>query len=410
MRFRSVLFWLHLIAGLIAGLVIAVMCFTGAALAFEKQLVAWSERDARLVSPPGATDTRWSLDELSRAVREEYPDARPTSIVVSADPRVAVAFSLGRDRTVYANPYTGEVRTPASTRVHDVLHIMEEWHRWLALSGDNRLAGKLVNGTANAAFFVLAVTGLYLWLPRTWSWRGLKAVAVFNGRLAGKARDFNWHNSIGLWSAPILIVLTLTALPMSFRWANALLYRAVGDEAPSQQGPGGAPAIELPAPPAGARPLDRDALFAVVQKEFPDAQQITLRLGGFGPRGGGSGNTRSASVANRDAATPRANSVPERRGSQPLTFVVNTPGAWPRTATTTVVLHPFTGEILRRDTFAAQTAGRRLRTWTRFLHTGEALGWLGQLIAGLACVGGCVLVYTGFALAFRRFFRRDARA
>jgi uncharacterized iron-regulated membrane protein len=410
MRFRPVLFWLHLIAGVIAGLVIAVMCFTGAALAFEKQLVAWSERDARLVPPPGPTEARQSLDELSRAVREEYPDARPASIIVSADPHAAVAFSLGRDQTVYANPYTGEVRTPASTRVHDVLHMMEEWHRWLALSGDHRPVGKLVNGTANAAFFVLAVTGLYLWLPRTWSWRGVKAVAVFNWRLAGKARDFNWHNSIGLWSAPILIVLTLTALPMSFRWANALLYRAVGDEAPAQQGPGGAPAVELPAPPAGARPLDRDALFAAVQKEFPNAQQITLRLGGFGPRGGGSGNARSASAATRDAAAPRGNSAPERRGPQPLTFVVNTPRAWPRTATTTVVLHPFTGEILRRDTFAAQTAGRRLRTWTRFLHTGEALGWLGQLIAGLACVGGCALVYTGFALAFRRFFRRGARA
>jgi len=95
----------------------------------------------------------------------------------------------------------------------------------------------------------------------------------------------------------------------------------------------------------------------------------------------------------------------------PLTFIVHASHAWPRPATTTVLLHPFTGKILRQVTFADQSAGRRLRTWARFLHTGEALGAWGQLLAGLACVAGCVLVYTGLALAFRRFFlRRPARA
>ena len=45
--FRQTVFWIHLVAGLISGLVIAIMCFTGTALAFEKELVAFAERDAR---------------------------------------------------------------------------------------------------------------------------------------------------------------------------------------------------------------------------------------------------------------------------------------------------------------------------------------------------------------------------
>ena len=52
--FRQTVFWIHLVAGLISGLVIAIMCFTGTVLAFEKQLVAWSERDARQIAPPPA--------------------------------------------------------------------------------------------------------------------------------------------------------------------------------------------------------------------------------------------------------------------------------------------------------------------------------------------------------------------
>ncbi len=48
----------------------------------------------------------------------------------------------------------------------------------------------------------------------------------------------------------------------------------------------------------------------------------------------------------------------------------------------------------------------------RFAHTGEEYGVVGQTIAGLASLAACFLVYTGFALAWRRLvwplFRRAA--
>jgi hypothetical protein len=34
------------------------------------------------------------------------------------------------------------------------------------------------------------------------------------------------------------------------------------------------------------------------------------------------------------------------------------------------------------------------------------LGPIGQIVAAIASLGGCVLVYTGFALAWRRLFGR----
>ncbi len=399
MPFRKIFFWMHLIAGLVAGISIAIMCATGVALAFEKQIVAWAERDARLVAPPTDGAAPLALDDLQRRFAEAHPEAQPATITVSADPRAAAVFSIGREGAHYINPYTGEIRQPGSTRTRDFMRAMVNWHRVLALSGDNRPIGKWINGACNLAFFFLAVSGLYIWWPRRLSWLSIKALMVFNWRLTGKARDFNWHNSIGFWSAPVLIVLTLTAVPISFRWGGNLIYRIAGEEAPATvvRGASPGPAIEIEKPAPDALPIGHDRLLTAVRQEFPSWKEITLRVGGAPQRGP------------QPAAGASAGETPRRArqaGAQAVTFTIKEPGSWPRTASTTATLNPFTGELLRREGFADLSTARQIRSWTRFLHTGEALGWLGQLVAGLACLGGCFLVYTGFALSWRRFFGR----
>jgi uncharacterized iron-regulated membrane protein len=379
-RVRAGLFWLHLAAGLVAGLCIGVMCATGVALAFQKQLLAWVERDARTVAPPAPDAPRLPLATLLERARATDP-TRPQAVTIAADRTAAVAIALNRDTTLYADPYTGEIRRPARTAWHSALAAMEAWHRYLGRSGDHRPIGQALNGAANVAFLFLAVSGLCLWWPRSFTWRSVRAVAVLNLRLAGRARDFNWHHALGLWCAPVLIVLTLTALPISYRWAADGLYRLVGEEPP----PSGAraPTVILPPvarPAPNATPLDADALVAAAQRAVPDAHTITLRF---------------ATGPGRDAALP-------------ITLIAHPSAAWPRTSSTTLHLDPFRGTPLRVERFADLSPGRQLRTWSRFLHTGEALGLVGQALAALASLGGCVLVYTGFALAWRRFFPRRA--
>ncbi len=413
---RKIFFWLHLAAGLSAGLVIAIMSFTGAAIAFEKNLIAWAERDVRRIVPPPEISnsksqipnpdtelsnpkseiqnrkfTRIPLRALLARVREKEPATRLTGLTVSADPTAAIALTLGRDNVYYANPYTGELNKRVTTPLHDFMHLMEDWHRFLGFGGaSTRPVGKAITGACNLAFLFLALSGLYLWWPRNWTWRGIKALAVFNFRLAGKARDFNWHNSIGFWTAPLLIVLTLTAIPISYRWGNAFVYHLTGTEPPGPN-PGTTHLTGPTNPDPGAKPLGYDALLATVQNQIPHWSEITFRLG----------NSRSP---RRDSRPSSTSENPESSSPQPIAIVVRTPDAWPLFSTTTLSLDPFTAAILRQETFADQNAGRRLRSWTRFLHTGEALGWPGQFLAALASLGALFLVWTGLALTFRRFF------
>jgi uncharacterized iron-regulated membrane protein len=335
------------------------------------------------------------VDELQRRLRAAHPDARPTSIVVQNDPAAAVAFSSGRTGGFYVNPYSGGVRQPESPAMGRFMQTMVEWHRYLGFTGEvSRPRGKWINGACNLAFCVLAVTGLYLWMPRAWTWKALRPVVWFRQNSSSKARDFNWHNTIGFWCAPVLIVLTLTAVPISFQWGGQLINRLTGTppSAPSA-GRGSVSAIAIPAPVPGTQPLSQDALFAIAQKEIPSWQTITLRSAVGGSPGG-----REAATGGAGATRPAS--------AQAVSFTIRESGTWPRTANTTLALNPFSGDVVRRTGYADLPAAQQVRSWTRFLHTGEALGAAGQFVAGLACLGGLFLVYTGFALSWRRFFGR----
>ena len=61
---------------------------------------------------------------------------------------------------------------------------------------------------------------------------------------------------------------------------------------------------------------------------------------------------------------------------------------------------------MRTEGFATYNTGKKLRTIARFLHTGEVLGLTGQAVAGLASLGGAILVWTGGSLAIRRMAGR----
>lgn len=86
--------------------------------------------------------------------------------------------------------------------------------------------------------------------------------------------------------------------------------------------------------------------------------------------------------------------------------MVFTPAPFATAGRVQLYLDPFRGDVLRQVAFADRSPGLRARVWMRFLHTGEAFGLPGKIIATLATAASLVLVYTGFALSWRRFFPR----
>ncbi|MCC7034716.1 MAG: PepSY domain-containing protein [Acidobacteria bacterium] len=382
-RFRSVLFWLHLVSGVLAGVVVLIMSVTGVALTYEKQMLEWADRRA-WSAPPSADTARLSPETLLARVREARPEAVPTTLTLRADPSAPATLALDGVGPLLVEPFTGAVIGPPPAGLRTFFRTMTNWHRWLALEGTSRPVGKAVTGAANLAFLFIVLSGIYLWVPRVWSRLQFRNVLWFRRGLTSKARDFNWHNVIGIWSAVPLAIVVAGAVPISYPWASNLVYRLAG-EAPPQ--PSGAPRPGSPAG-AGARGAARGG-------DTVREPRAPLLLEGLDQR---------FATADRQIAGWRAMTIrlPQAAG-QPYVFTIDEGYGGQPQKRGTLTINQASGAVEKWETFADQSAGRRLRSWFRFAHTGEYYGLTGQTIAGIVSAGGVVLVWTGVALAWRRF-------
>jgi uncharacterized iron-regulated membrane protein len=374
MKLRSIVFWPHLVAGVLAGAVILLMCVTGVLLTYERQLIAWADRGFQSVRPTSDA-APLAMEAVLMRVRETEPGLTVTAITLRADPDAAVAVTAGQ-RTVYVDRYSGAVVGEASRGgIRAFMSTLRAWHRWFGVEGEGRTVARAITGWSNFIFLFIVMSGAYLWFPRKWGWPQIRNVVLFNRRARGRARDFNWHNVIGSWCAIPLFVVVLCAMPISFGWFNAFVYRAVGEQPPSPAGvpARGAAAAERPAREgrANTQPLAADAMWSRAKERVPNWRTISLRL-------------------------------PSSPGA-PFVFTIDKGDGGQPHLRSTLTLDGRTGEVARYEAFSDLTLGRRIRNTMRFAHTGEALGIPGQTVAGIVSAGGGVLVWTGLSLAFRRF-------
>ena len=296
----------------------------------------------------------------------------PTAVTLDRERRTAWV-ALGRAGGVSLDGHTGEPQGTLAPAVHGTFQKVEELHRWLLLSGDGREVGQRIVGAATLLFLLLGLTGPFLWIPRRWTRWTVRRVAWFRRGLRGRARDWNWHHVLALWCLPVILLFSASGVVMSYRWANDAVFRLAGSPPPP---PGRPPGPTVQPPADGAAPLALQRLAEVAMERVPSWRELTVRLD---PQGG------------------------RRPGAVQL--MVREANASPRFASIQLWADPFTGRILREERWADLSPGRKARVWMRFLHTGEALGAGGQLVAGIASLGAAVLVWTGLALALRRLAR-----
>lgn len=362
---RKALFWCHLAVGLVAGGIVFLLCLTGAVLSFELQIIDRAERTPRVAVP----ETQSALlppEKIVEAVGSTTNEKIQT-IEWFADPQRPVRVQTDQRKTILLNGYTGEVLGAGAVGLREFMR----WNTTLHTNLTTGPVGHLFVAWGNVGFVFLCLSGLWIWWPRVWRWSALRHALTPRFDVAGKTRDWNWHNAFGIWALLPLLFIATTGVVLSFRAADQW-WRGFGGTA--VLGPAAAPFHPSPPDTAPSKVAAWPDWLHSVQERHPGWRSISVFNRG---------------LPNKDGVIPlRVNGGTFRQARKNVDVKVD----------------PRLGQIVEERTWSTLDGSNRARSIARLGHSGEFFGSVGQFVALLACLAGMLLVYTGVALSWRRFF------
>ena len=390
MSLRRAIFWVHLAVGVTAAVVVLMLAATGVILTYEAQWNRWALRDYH-AGPPSPDAAPLGLDELVTRFTGGQPAGLVTSVALQRDPREPALFELDGGGTVHVDRFSGERLGDGNTRTRRFLRSVLYWHRWFALEGEHRIIGRTFTATANLGFLFLLASGVYLWWPSARSRAAWRHALWFRRGLEGRARDFNWHSVIGFWSAVPLAVIVVSGATISYQWAADLVHRLAGDTPPFQTSPRPAASAMGSVPPVAGGDAAAEAGGVAATEGEPAAPLVELQ----------------ALATKAGAETPGWRTLtidlPESM-HDPVVVAVDRGNGRQPSKREDLLFDRASGELVGRAGYPTFSRGFKIRRWLRFAHTGEVYGVAGQTIAGVVSLGVAVMVWTGLAMSWRRFF------
>jgi sulfite reductase (NADPH) flavoprotein alpha-component len=363
---KKSLFQLHWFFGISAGLVLALMGITGAAVSFQDEIlralnpsVLHVEKQIAGVLPPAelVEKIEGASGKTVSMLWVETDSGNAARVIFTAPP------GERRGPMRYFDPYTAEFMGDVTGQ--DFFGLMLQLHRVLAM-GD---IGRQITGACTLILVFFCLSGLYLRWPRQWkNWR---AWLTLDWRKKG--RSFNWdlHSVAGTWCLVFYLLAAMTGLTWSYEWYNKGLTRLLSDSPQNERVRSRGPAPSGPAPTA-----DYAAIWSSVYSAA-------------GP-GLSSYNVRMPPVAGQPATV--------------FYLLKNSPHDQARNQLT---LDPATGIVSRHDRYSDKSLKAQLLTSVYALHVGSYFGMIGRIMVTIAALAMPLFFITGWLLYLDR--RRKKR-
>lgn len=225
--FRKIHLWLSVPFGLI----ITLVCFSGAMLVFENEVNEWFRRDLYYVET--VKESPLPMDKLLEKVATTLPDSvSVTGVSISSDPGRAYQVSLSKLRraSLYVDQYTGEVK--GKSERSGFFMFMFRMHRWLLDSmnpgNEGIFWGKMIVGVSTLLLVFVLISGIVIWWPRTR--KALKNSLKITATKGWRRFWYDLHVAGGMYALIFLLAMALTGLTWSFPWYRTAFYKVFGVE------------------------------------------------------------------------------------------------------------------------------------------------------------------------------------
>jgi uncharacterized iron-regulated membrane protein len=353
MTLRKMLLTVHLVIGLAAAPLLALLGATGLVLAFEDPLD--HALNAPLLDAPGAGPLL-SPGALERRLGATHPGYRVESLSIPADEHQAWTIQLGlavgeEQKALLVDPHDGSV-LGEETQLDRKLTTVHQLHTRL-LAGP---WGRALVGYGGVALVALALSGLILWWPGK----------ILRVRRNGSRRRlvFELHSALGGVTWAMLLVFGVSAI--GIHWNGPILSAlawVTGETLPppfpdSAPGCAGQPAL----------PLSR--IITAARAAVPGARLTTARIGD---------------------------------GDAPARVIFKFPEDHTPAGRTNVFVAACSGAVIdARSSRTAPVAYRAMALWNREIHTGDLGGWPTRVLAALVSLTLPIMALTGPIIWWQR--------
>ncbi|HJP69477.1 MAG TPA: PepSY domain-containing protein [Sphingomicrobium sp.] len=352
MTVRGLLLTIHRWIGLTIGAALLLLAVTGGILVmrghFERPL------NSHLYSA-SACSHRLSLDKLAAIASASRRGESPDAIEVDLRQRNSIRVQFANKDYVFMEPCSGAI-LGTENQYGGFAGTLDYLHRFRFMDNGREFAGWL-NAICLLAIIVL---GVVVWWPRSRAgWRhGLK----YDRQLPGIARTLSLHRVFGIYVSALLLLMSITAVPISFGWAKSAIAAVTHSPTDSPN----APRIER-----HSGSVSMEKAWQSVRTAVPDLVWAALRYPDRPTR------AMTVETLERDAPHQEANSY--------------------------VFIDPGTGRAVKVVRYASGVSlGRKVYLTFLALHSGLVGGILYQLVLMLACFAVPVQAYSGVVPYLRR--------
>ena len=376
--FRNIHLWLSVPFGIL----ITLICFSGAALVFEKEVMELCHRELYFVKKVEAAPL--PMEQLMTKVAATLPDSvSVTGVNISSDPERAYQVTLSKPRraSMYVDQYMGEI-TGKYERA-PFFNFMFRMHRWLldSMKQDGGIFwGKMIVGTSTLMFVFVLISGVVVWWPRTR--KALKNSLKIVANKGWRRFWYDLHVAGGMYALVFLLAMALTGLTWSFQWYRTGFYKTFGVEVQPSMGHGNAAAnATAKGGKRDGKPEGREGRGAHRYSPYTNWQQVYEQLAEANP------DYKQISVSDGSAsvAVPRFGN---QRGTDRYKF------------------NPRNGEITETTLYKDLDNSGKIRGWIYSVHVGSWGGMLTRILTFVAALIGASLPLTGYYLWIRKKIKR----
>lgn len=392
---RKLINALHLWVGIPSALILFVVCLSGTAYVFNKEITKWVDRDKFYVKEGNAT---LPAEKLIAMVEKEKKDMRVSAITIPGDKKEAWIFSLGEKKkkeekenkgpegmskpkttgkaepaksasqrkreklTSYlVDPYTGEIKGDAQTSTSEFFNTIMKLHRWLLMDHE---IGSIVTGVAAFAFLFLELSGLALWLPskiRSWKkWSAWRPGFQIKTSANWKRINHDLHKSLGFYTFLLITIMAITGPVLGFEWYRKGFNKVLGVKTPPRGAEG--PKSMIPSDTL-LKPLKADEWISRSESIYAYAGDMRITL----PKDKFSAVSISK-TKNGFASSPG----PDR-----------------------LTLDQYSNAVIKDERFSDKGINEKISSMVKAIHTGDIFGMFSRIIYFIACLIATSLPVTG---------------